>query len=186
MVNFVLRFGIPLNLNTDQGREFRGNVLKLLCEKLGIEQSCTVPYRPAADGEAERLNHTLVSYLKLYVDNFKGTNWDVHLPYLMWAYRATVHESTAFSPNVLMLWRELDRSIDISMGLPPGENEPRCKVAYVDRSCTLCGIFTSMLVIPCGLPQWRRNSTMIRVRGSECSSPVLLSGISMYHWEGKS
>ena len=30
----------------------------------------------------------------------------MYLPYIIMAYRSTVHESTAFSPNILMLGRE--------------------------------------------------------------------------------
>ena len=39
--------------------------------------------------------------------------WDQHLPYVMCAYRSTVHGSTGCSPNLLMLGREIKLPIDI-------------------------------------------------------------------------
>jgi len=45
-------------------------------------------------------------------------NWDLCLPYVMAAYRATVHQSTSYSPNYLMLGRETRAPADLVYGLP--------------------------------------------------------------------
>ena len=42
----------------------------------------------------------------MYLEKHQN-QWDEYLPYVMLAYRASVHESTGFSPNMLMLGREL-------------------------------------------------------------------------------
>ena len=41
------------------------------------------------------------------------TDWDVHLPYVMMAYRASEHASTKYTPNFLMLGREINLPLDI-------------------------------------------------------------------------
>ena len=41
----------------------------------------------------------------MYVEKHQN-QWDEYLPYVMLAYRASVHESTGFSPNMLILGRE--------------------------------------------------------------------------------
>ena len=46
------------------------------------------------------------------------TDWDFYLPYLTMAYRSTVHESTKFTPNLLMLGREINLPVDMFIGLP--------------------------------------------------------------------
>mgnify|MGYP003692029265 CR=1 FL=1 len=45
-------------------------------------------------------------------------DWDLYLPYIIMAYRSTVHESTAFSPNILMLGRETTTSLDLMYEMP--------------------------------------------------------------------
>ena len=65
----------------------------------------TTPYHPKSDGMVERFNKTSATMLSAYVDD-NHRDWDVHLPYVLMAYRATEHETTGFSPNMLMLGRE--------------------------------------------------------------------------------
>jgi len=43
-------------------------------------------------------------------------DWDVHLPFVLAAYRASVSESTGFTPNRLFLGRELCLPIDLVLG----------------------------------------------------------------------
>jgi hypothetical protein len=50
----------------------------------------------------------------------------------MMAYRQTEHESTGFSPNLLMFGRETWGPIDLMMGLPPGVDDELCPVEYVE------------------------------------------------------
>ena len=49
--------------------------------------------------------------------------WDQYLPMLTMAYRSTPHESSGFSPNQLMLGREVNLPVDILVGQPPVERE---------------------------------------------------------------
>ena len=46
-------------------------------------------------------------------------DWDMLLPYVMAAYRASCHEATGFTPNYLMLGRELRAPVDLIYGTPP-------------------------------------------------------------------
>ena len=48
------------------------------------------------------------------------------------AYRSTVHESTKFSPNRLMLGREMNLPLDVMVGAPPSSNTSTCYVQYVE------------------------------------------------------
>ena len=76
--------------------------------------------RPQSDGMIERYNRTLEEMLSTFVASHQK-NWDEYLPYLTMAYRASVHESTKYSPNRLMLGREINLPIDIVYGKPPNE-----------------------------------------------------------------
>ena len=46
----ILRFGMPLVIHSDQGREFENGLMKLLCSLLGCVKTRTVPYHPESDG----------------------------------------------------------------------------------------------------------------------------------------
>ena len=118
VTEFICRFGVPSQIHSDQGREFESDLFKAICEKLGIEKTRTAPYRPQSDGLVERFNRTLVQMLSSFVNEHKN-DWDDHLPYVMMAYRATMHESTKCSPNLLMLGRETTCPLDLFVGEPP-------------------------------------------------------------------
>ena len=42
-------------------------------------------------------------------------DWDKHLPLLIAAYRSTPHSLTRFTPNMLMLGREVHQPVDIQL-----------------------------------------------------------------------
>ena len=107
MVDEVIsRFGIPHTIHSDQGRQFESNLFRYMCRLLQIEKTRTTAYHPQSDGMVERFNRTLASMVSMFV-NDNHSDWDELLPYLSMAYRATEHETTGMSPNLLMLGREL-------------------------------------------------------------------------------
>ena len=46
----VCRFGLPWELHTDQGQNFESNLVKEVCQLLGITKIRTTPYNPKSDG----------------------------------------------------------------------------------------------------------------------------------------
>ena len=64
--------------------------------------------------------------------NHHRDDWDDHLPYLMMAYRATDHENTKCSPNLIMFGREILCPVDLMFGLPANMRMSVCPVQYVE------------------------------------------------------
>ena len=95
--NIILRFGMPLVIHSDQGREFENGLMKSLCNLLGCTKTRTAPYHPESDGMIERFNRTCLMMLSMFV-NDRRDNWNEFLPFVMHAYRTSVHESTGYSP----------------------------------------------------------------------------------------
>ena len=58
--------------------------------------------------------------LTMYCES-KQNAWDQHLPYVMLAYRSSVHDSSGFSPNMMMLGREVELPLQAVVGSPQGE-----------------------------------------------------------------
>ena len=121
---FISRFGTPLELHSDQGRTFESSLFKDVCKLLEIHKTRTTPYHPSSNGMIERFNQTLANMISSFVDT-NQLNWDENLNLLTSAYRSCQHESTGFSPNFLMLGRELRTPVEFALGVEPplGENE---------------------------------------------------------------
>ena len=127
------RVGVPLILHSDQGAEFTSNLMNDLCRLLQINKTRTTPYHARSDGLTEKFNSTLINMLSKFCNDNKE-NWDDHLPYIMCAYRASVQESTGFTPNRLFLGREINLPVDVMF--PVGDRHLNvskgCPVKYVE------------------------------------------------------
>lgn len=115
-VHFVANFGCPVEIHTDQGRNFDGDLFKAFCELLEITKTRTTPYHPSSNGQVERYNRVLLQMVRCYIDN-QDMDWDKHLPWLVSALHATEHRQTGFTPNKLMLGREVLKPLDILLGI---------------------------------------------------------------------
>ena len=109
----ILRFGMPLVIHSDQGREFENGLMKSLCKLLGCVKTRTAPYHPESDGMVERFNRMCLVMLFMFVNN-RRANWNELLPFIMHAYRTSVHESTGYSPFRLMMGEECSLPQDVS------------------------------------------------------------------------
>jgi transposase InsO family protein len=101
---FFTRLGCPVEICTDQGSNFMSELFRSLCARLEIGQTRTTPYHPAANGQVERMNHTILHMIRCTLEGGQH-NWDEKLPLLMAAIRSTPNRSTGFTPNRLMLGR---------------------------------------------------------------------------------
>jgi len=80
---------------------------------LGIDKLRTSPYRPKpSTNQVERLHRTINTILGKTVSEHQR-DWDTRLPFAVAAYRASKHESSGYSPNMLTLGREVRMPADI-------------------------------------------------------------------------
>ena len=87
--------------------------MKSLCNLLGCVKTRTAPSHPESDGMVERFNRTCLMMLSMFV-NDRRDNWNELLPFVMHAYRTSVHESTGYSPFRLMMGEECSLPQDVS------------------------------------------------------------------------
>ena len=127
--HFFSRFGVPVELHSDQGREFESRVFQECCKLLGVRKTRTTPLRPQSDGLVERLNQTLVQELATCCQETQG-NWDRMLPLMLMAYRSAEHEVTQYTPARLMLGREIRLPVDLGTGRPPDKELPTDTTEY--------------------------------------------------------
>ena len=124
----ICRFGVPLSILTDNAKELDGDLMTEICKLLKIEKFRTTVYKPSTNAAVERFHRTLNSMLAKMID--KERDWDLMLPYVMAAYRSSRHESTNFTPNFLMLGREVHTPVDVVYGTV----EAKIPASYADYS----------------------------------------------------
>ena len=108
------RFGSPVSLLSDQGKEVDGSIMKQVCRMLGIDKLRTTPYKPSTN-QVERLHRSINAILGKTVASHQK-DWDTRLSFAMRAYRASRHESTGYTPNMLTLGTEVRAPADIVYG----------------------------------------------------------------------
>ena len=101
----IPRHGVPEQLLSDRGKNFLSSLVQEVCKLIGTKKINTSGYHPQCDGLVEKFNSTLISMLSKSVGKY-GRDWDKHLPYLLFAYRVAVQESTKASPFYLLYGRE--------------------------------------------------------------------------------
>ena len=116
------RFGVPKRILTDLGAEFQGQLFTEMCRRFEIDQVRTTAYEPRTNGQVERFHRTLNSMLGKSVQQ-NQRDWDDRLPYIMAAFRASRHESTKFTPNMMVFGRENRAPADLVLGPVQGESE---------------------------------------------------------------
>ena len=117
------RFGCPFQVFTDQGRNFESSLFREMCDLLHIHKSRTTPYRPSANGQVERCNRTLMAAVRCFIGK-NQRSWDQYLPQLAGALRASVNRSTGYTPNMMMMGREIGLSTELMFGSPGKTGQP--------------------------------------------------------------
>ena len=104
---FSPRFGFPFHLFSDQRRNFESKLFEALCKALEIHKAIVTLYRSSANGQIVRFKSTLMDAVRCFLGKAQN-KWDQHVQQIAGAIRASVNRSTGFTPNMLMLGREVN------------------------------------------------------------------------------
>ncbi|KAH9641820.1 hypothetical protein HF086_005360 [Spodoptera exigua] len=99
--NFILRYGIPTEIITDQGTEFMSSVFTEICNLLHITKLHSTAYHHETLGGLENTHKVLGAYLRIQCDNNK-TDWSGWLPFWCFSFNTTVHSETKYTPFELV------------------------------------------------------------------------------------
>ena len=114
---WVLKFGTPNALRTDQGKVFGSKLIKEICRLLGIDVTLTLPYKPEGRELTGRYNDKMTKVFSKYcAENPKM--WDTMLPYLSFVYNTTLHRTTGVTPFSLVHSQECQFPIDLFYAKP--------------------------------------------------------------------
>ena len=100
--HWIVRFGCPVNLHSDQGSKFTPKLFRSLCSELGIQRTATTSYQPQRNAIIEKKNRTKEECLSKYIGQYQQ-EWTHFLPLAMMAYRSSIHSVTKYSPAYVVL-----------------------------------------------------------------------------------
>ena len=69
-----------------------------------IHGQTTSGYRPQTNGALERTHLGLIEYVRQFIEKFD--DWDLKIPFAMFSYNTSIHESTGFTPYELVFGRK--------------------------------------------------------------------------------
>jgi hypothetical protein len=118
--NFFCRFGAPLELHSDQGRNFESAVMAEVCRLFGVHKTRATPLFAQSSGLVERFNRTLLNSLSAVVSEHQR-DWDQYVALVLLAYRGAEHSSTGVSPCLAMLGRQIRGPADLAISRPEEE-----------------------------------------------------------------
>ena len=108
-------YGVPVQIHSDQGRNFESNLVKELCRLYGVKKTRTSPYHPQGNGQTERYNRTLCSLIRS-LDSKDRKRWPELLSHLTFIYNSTPHGITGIAPYTLLFGREPTVPLDHLIG----------------------------------------------------------------------
>ena len=120
VTGWILHFGVPDCLHTDQGTNFGSRVIQEMCQLLKIDKTRTSPYHPQGNGQVERYNRVIADMVSKYCSDNPQV-WDEVLPYLNFVYNTTVHRTTRATPFALVYGQECQYPIDLFYPRPHDE-----------------------------------------------------------------
>ena len=107
--NWIYKFGKPVSILTDRGKNFESNFLKSKLAQLNIKQEFSSPYQHQSNGLVERVIRTVRDMI---VTSLKGKceerNWYELLPRIEFSINATEQSATKYSPFEIVFGRKIN------------------------------------------------------------------------------
>ena len=100
-----VQHGLPISITSDNGPQFISEKFEEYLRDNGIEHRKVTPLHPAANGEVERQNRSLMKRIR--IAQAENKDWKKEVRQYMFAYRTTPHSVTGKTPAEMMFQRQL-------------------------------------------------------------------------------
>ncbi|GJV05584.1 reverse transcriptase domain-containing protein [Tanacetum coccineum] len=113
-MDYFTKFGLPGEIISDNGKQFRDNPFRDWCEKLCIQQHFASVKHPQTNGLVERANRSLGEGIKARLGK-NNKNWLEEISYVLWAHRTMIKSSNGDTPFSLTYGTEAVIPAEIGM-----------------------------------------------------------------------
>lgn len=160
---WLARFGCPVRVTTDRGRQFESHLFKALTALIGARHFRTTSYHPAANGIVERMHRQLKASIMCYASS---SQWTEALPLVLLGMRNTWKDDLQASPAELVYGEPL---------LLPGQFlSPKDDYTAADVTQYATRLRSHMAKLAPKPTSWHRNSPFYIPRDLQTSSHVFL------------
>ena len=112
LVEIFSRVGVPREILSNNGQQFKSDLMSEINRLLNIKAIFTSPYHACTNGVVERLNGTLKSMIKKLCGDHPN-DWDRFIPAALFTYREIPIDSLKFSPFKLLYGRNVRGPLNI-------------------------------------------------------------------------
>lgn len=116
--NFILRYGVPAEIVTDQGTEFMSTIFSETCKILNIKKLNSTAYHHETLGAIENSHKHLGAYLRMQCGRYR-TAWSNWLSFWCFSYNTTVHTETKYTPYELVFGKTVRLPLNHDVGIDP-------------------------------------------------------------------
>ena len=92
--------GAPDQVISDRGSQFDSDFMKEFLRSIGSKTTMSTAYHPQTDGQTERVNQEVETYVRIFCD-YNQTDWADHIALAEFTYNNRAHASTKQSPFYL-------------------------------------------------------------------------------------
>jgi hypothetical protein len=92
--------GIPKKITSDRGPQFASQLMKDLCDKLGMKRNLSTAYHPQTDGQVEHSHQETETFLRHFVNHLQD-DWNEWLAIAEYQYNDKEHATTKQTPFYL-------------------------------------------------------------------------------------
>ena len=111
LTSYIAIHSMPLKIITDNGTEFRNQLMTEMSHLLGFRHDRITPYNSKSNSKVENAHKTVQTMVRAYIKKYKKT-WDKLLPLLEFAYNTSTSVSTGYTPFYLHFGRHPIMPID--------------------------------------------------------------------------
>ena len=129
---FIIHYGLPGKILTDQGHNFESDLLKELYKLAQVKKIRISSYHPQTNGQYKCFNATLINMLGTLPEKPKSM-WREQVPTLVHAYNCTRNNVTDFGLYYLMFGRKPHLPIDILFGTNTPDLKGNTSTKYAEN-----------------------------------------------------
>ncbi|GKT29468.1 Transposon Tf2-6 polyprotein, partial [Aduncisulcus paluster] len=129
---YILRFGVPEIIKSDNGKQFVNSLWEHLLKWLDISHRKTTVYNPQSNGIVERSNRELLKFLRALIgEGLEPEDWDKNFPLIRFLMNNQEHTLLGVTPFEMVYGRRADEVFDLF------RKEGRKDITEVSQECHL-------------------------------------------------